>query len=103
MCEETRRSLAGGGFEVIFSYRGKFLSLSEMLERQGILKYLRRNGWEPSREALRKRLLKGLHAAGALPKRPLRNTCEERDPSSHRERNLFPHREQDPFPYRERS
>ena len=33
-----------------------------MLERQEILKYLRRNGWEPSRKALRKRLLKGLRS-----------------------------------------
>ena len=60
MCEETRRGRVGGGFEVIFSHGKELLCLSEMLERQEILEYLRRKSVEPSRGALRERLLKGL-------------------------------------------
>ena len=60
MSVETTRGRVGGWFVVIFSYGKEFLSLSEMLERQEILEYLRRKSVEPSREALRKRLSKGL-------------------------------------------
>ena len=78
MCVETRRRSraggkgGGGGYEVIFLYGKEYLSLSEMLEREDILRYLRRNGRESSDSALRKRLLKGLHR-GSITKEVVTN------------------------------
>ena len=87
MCVETRRGRVGRGFEVIFSYGEELLSLSEMLERQEILEYLRRKGVEPSHGALRKRLLKGLRN-GSVTKEAVRSTREERNPFQLRNRSL---------------
>ena len=79
MCEETRRSRVVGGFEVIFSYGEEFLSLNEMLERQEILRYLRRNEWEPSRDALRRRLMKGLRS-GSVTKEAVTEYARSTEP-----------------------
>ena len=59
MCEEIRRKTKQG-FEVLFPYGDDLLSLNELLEKPEVVNYLRRNGREPSRQALCKRLRRGL-------------------------------------------
>ena len=46
--------------ERIFPYGDNHFTLNVLLEKPEVLSYLRRNGVEKSREALRKRLYKGL-------------------------------------------